>query len=462
MRWLLIALVTLCTSTPGAWRGVQADSDNRQRVVATLEHLMATGEPHHTSHDAGEWLQAEVDRAFARNDVEVMRLAQRAAAPIVAEIAMPVSASGEPVALTFRTRPVLAVKPAVAYRADVRVSVDGGEAVRLGTLDPDQEKTFADKLPAAALGAGQHHLRITAYLTFPAGSGLPPETRPLPDVVYARYDRESTTAEDSSSFIASAPAISARQLDTALPPVPLEAWLEELARRHGGKYDATQWRSSYCDARTAEAGKPASGREICAVIDFALPGAIVRMWIRTGRIEGTGTGVKWLKEAPAFQGMMVGGLMFQSLASLPDLLASPRETWPSGDVEVAPEDMTITTGDGLVRLSATVRNAGPGPLYGVLLTAGISTGHDRGSERRLVFDLPANGSKTVDVELPLLSRYAVIMVQAMQLGEHAPYDTWTPDPTPDNSVAFRIVNPGNAPRAYAHSIKAMCGPCRGF
>ena len=61
------------------------------------------------------------------------------------------------------------------------------------------------------------------------------------------------------------------------------------------------------------------------------------------------------------------------------------------------------------------------------------------------------------------ARYATVVIQAMQLGEHAPHESWTPDPTPENSVAFRIVNPRAAPVGYADWIRSQCGHiCRGF
>jgi hypothetical protein len=40
---------------------------DRAKVVAALERLIVTGEPRHTDHDEGQWLQREVDAAFARS-----------------------------------------------------------------------------------------------------------------------------------------------------------------------------------------------------------------------------------------------------------------------------------------------------------------------------------------------------------------------------------------------------------
>jgi hypothetical protein len=193
-------------------------------------------------------------------------------------------------------------------------------------------------------------------------------------------------------------------------------------------------------------------------------GAIGRVWIRTGRVEVSDGAVRWLAEPPVFEGMRLGGMEFTMLASLPDLLSSARETWPAGDVAIAAEDMSVHMADGKVQLTATVRNIGPEPLHGVSLLVTAGTGQEqRVTPRVLVIDLPANGSETIETELPLTARYGVVVVQAMQIGEHAPHESWAPDPTPENAVAFRIVNPRLAPRGYAEWIRRQCGPpCLGY
>lgn len=460
---LLATLLVLLTSVPVAGQ-VVTDRSGRERVIAALERLIATGEPRHTSHDDGQWLQSEVDLAFARGDVEIIRLAQRAAAPIVARVTMPASATTSSVPLTFWTRPVLAVRPEIPYRAAIWISVDGDEPVQLGTLTPNLETGLNPQLPEAATRAGLHHIRVTARVTFPAASGLPPETRVLPDIVYARYDPDAATPGDARLFVTMAAAAPARQLDTNLPEVAFSAWLQGEVVRHGGKFDPEYWRTTYCEERIRESGVPPSGPEICAVIDFMANGAIGRIWIRTGRVEVSDGDVRWLAEPPAFEGMRLGGVNFGSLASVPALLSSPRETWPSGDVAVAAEEMSVRAADGKVRLTAVVRNIGTEPLHGVSLFVNFATGQEqRVTPRMLVIDLGANGSETIETELPMTAPYGVVVIHAMQLGEHTPHESLTPDPTPENSVAFRIVNPRLAPRGYADWLKRQCGPpCRGY
>ena len=116
-----------------------------------------------------------------------------------------------------------------------------------------------------------------------------------------------------------------------------------------------------------------------------------------------------------------------------------------------------------VRLNRIVRNNGSQPLPGVAVVVGSGTGRERGINRQLVVDLPAFSSKTIDVELPLLNRYGTVFLQALQIGgEHGPFESWSPDPTPEDSVAFRIVNPRQAPRGYLEWVRKQCVPCRGF
>jgi hypothetical protein len=461
MRLVLAVLITLISWGSLAAQPVRAD---RARVIAALERLRETGEPRHASHDEGEWLQDEVDRAFAVNDAAIMRLAQRAAAPIVAHVSAPASATNKPLQLTILTHTVLQLRTALDYDAELWASVDGAEPVRLGALAPGQQADFDTPLPVAAKIAGLHHLRISARVTFQGSSGLATEMRQLPDIVYARYDPDANSVNDARLFISLAAAVSARRLDGSLPRVPFESWLFDVVTSHGGQFNASQWRTAYCEERVVEGALKPLGRAICAVTDFMAAGAIGTVWIRTGRLEGAGADVRWLAERPVFEGMRLGGVEFESLASLRELLSTPRDAWPSGDVSVAPEEMTVSVNRGTVHLNAIVRNNGSQPLLGVALLAGITTGRERGVNRQLVIDLPPHGSKRIDVDFPLLNRYGTVFLQALQLGaEHAPFESWSPDPTPEDSVGFRIVNPQQAPRGYTDWVKKQCGPpCRGF
>ncbi len=65
--------------------------------------------------------------------------------------------------------------------------------------------------------------------------------------------------------------------------------------------------------------------------------------------------------------------------------------------------------------------------------------------------------------MPFSAPYGVVVVHVMQFSEHTPHDSGSPDPTPDDAVAFRIISPQHAPKGFAASLVAQCGPiCRGF
>ena len=459
MRSVLAIAIALISSSPLAAQLIPAD---RTRVIEALERLLETGEPRHASHDEGEWLQGEVDRAFAVNDVEIMRLAQRAAAPVVARVSAPASATNEPLQLTIVTYTVLQLKTPVHPDVELWASVDGDDQVRLGALALDRGESFDTLLPVSATRAGLHHLRITARITFHGRSGLATEVRQLPDIVYARYDPGAKAGIDARLFISQAATVSARRLDASLPPVRFESWLSRIVTSRGGEFDRGQWRTAYCEDRILEAGGNPSGRAICAVAEFIAMGAKGSIWIRTGRLEGTGADVRWLAERPVFEGMRLREREFESLAPLPALVSTPPDEWPSGDVSVAPEEMAISVNRGTVHLSAIVRNKGSQALRGVAISVSIGTGTERGLTRQLVIDLAPFGSKTIDLELPLVDRYAAVVLLTLQGTEHAPFESWAPDPTPEDSVAFRVVNLPQAPRGYVEWVKKQCGPCRGF
>jgi hypothetical protein len=460
MRLVLAVLITLIASGSSGAQPVLAD---RPRVIAVLEQLLETGEPRHASHDQGEWLQGEVDRAFAVNDVEIMRLAQRAAAPIVARVDTPASAIDRPLQLTISTDRVLQLRTPPDYSAELWATADDYGPFRLGALGPDRRGVFDARLPVAAHGAGLHHLRIEARVTFRGRRPLPPEIRQLPDILYARYDPAAKSGIDAHVFISQAAAVSAQRLDGSLPAIAFESWLSSVITSRAGEFNAGDWRTTYCEERVGEGAVKPLGRAICAVADFVAMGAKGTIWIRTGRLDSTDADVRWHAERPVFQGMRLRGREYESLASLPGLLSTPADDWPSGDVSVAPEEMTISVNREAVRLNAIVRNNGSQPLLRVRLVAGFGTGRERGIIHQLVVDIPPHGSKDIEVEFPLVSRYGVVVLQALQIGgEHGPFESWSPDPTPEDSVAFRIVNPRQAPRDYVDWARKQCRPCRGF
>lgn len=82
----IACLAAACTLT--AFEAARAQTPHpepqRKALIRALEALIATGEPGHTTHDAGEWLQLAVDDAIRRGDTDVERIAIRAASPLTA------------------------------------------------------------------------------------------------------------------------------------------------------------------------------------------------------------------------------------------------------------------------------------------------------------------------------------------------------------------------------------------
>lgn len=86
-----------------------------------------------------------------------------------------------------------------------------------------------------------------------------------------------------------------------------------------------------------------------------------------------------------------------------------------------------------------------------------------GSTAPTIVDVPPRGSIEIRTRLPFTAPYGFVVIHAMQISEHGPHDSWQPDPTPEDAVAFRVINPELAPKDYVASLVAMCGyPCRGY
>jgi len=85
----------------------------------------------------------------------------------------------------------------------------------------------------------------------------------------------------------------------------------------------------------------------------------------------------------------------------------------------------------------------------------------RGTTRRFVVDVPAQSSVEVVLDAVFPQGFGIVMANARQVSEYAPYDTWRPDPTPENACAVRFVNPRTAPPGYFESLGDAAGPCPG-
>jgi hypothetical protein len=469
MRLVLIVNLMLLSAAPLRAQGTQPSESTRGRVIAALNKLMFTGEPRHTSHDEGQWLQTEVSAAVARGDAEITRHAQRAATPLIASVRTPVSIFGFDPPLTIEMPPVLTLPTPVAYRADLFASVDGGELVPAGTVSSAKMHGGLDwSLLQSAKKPGLHHIRLRARIIYDR-STLSSETRDLPEIVYAIYDPEAEPRFDARFYISSAKGVSARRLDAALPDVPFATWLHDVVAPYSDKKAVEEpWRISYCDELSVEGGLPPRRRDLCTVAYFTLKGGWGEIWLRTGRIELTDREVRWLAEGPTVEAIRLREPdcreVSDGLSALPDLLAAGPSSWSHADLSVAPEDITVTRSATSVHIAAVIRNSGNANTHGAEIMIGaVTSAADRGINRSFVVDVPRGGTAEIKLSLPFSAPYGAVLVQVMQISEHTPHDSWSPDPTPDDTVAFRIISPQHAPKEFAASLVEQCGPiCRGF
>ena len=469
MRWIAALLAALALSIPDLPQA-PAEPTDRARVIAALERLIATGEPRHNSHDDGQWLQEEVDRAFAQNDAELLRLAKRAAQPLVVSLSSVISSTRSLPWLSVQTLPVLAVRGGGQYRADLVVSVDGGEAVRLAMPPAGSNGGIIDELlPRQASIPGRHTLRFTAQLTF-ADQTLGVETRELPEVVYGIYQADSVDAASVRSFIDAARNANVRELDSSLPDAPFGAWLEAVAKSApNADFEPAHdyvWEVRYCDERLGEERAYSAVGDLCAVALFAVAdghNGIGQIWIRTGRIERVEGNIRWSAAAPSVEAIQLRTTDLGRLSELAPMLALPASSWPAPDISVLPEEILLRREGDVVHAQAIVRNSGPAAAHDVQIHLTASKDGVKRSSRTFIRAVPAKGFIEVTADLETREPYGEVMLHALQISEHVRRERWTPDPTPDDEAAFRVFGTDLAPRGYALKLRDMCGyGCRGF
>lgn len=464
------SVVAVATLTSSAAAQETQTATERARTIAALERLMLTGDPLHTDHGSGIWLQAAVEQAFARNDREIVRLAQRAARPLLAHITSPVSSTSDLPTFEVRRPEVLELPRPVTYTAEIYVSIDGHDMFRVGTA-PDAASMIGVIFPDYARVPGLHHVRVQARLAYKGVTAVPPpEIRTLPEVTYALYDPARNDQFDASVFIRSPGAVRANRFSEALPNEAFSIWLNAVLARHATKPPEVAWLGRYCDERTLEPGALPRTRNICSVAHFMVQGTIGQIWMRTGRVELTETEVKWLAEPPTFQGLRLHHSFeteFDDLSALPWLLENDPQQWPYPDVSVAPEDIQVSlarTRDGpQVDVSAIVRNNGLADVRGVEVYVSASVHGKDGPTESVIVDVPRRGHVEIKRRWPFSAPYGTVLVHAMQVSKHTPIGSWHADLTPEDAVAFRIVNPESAPKDYAAGMRAQCAPvCRGY
>jgi hypothetical protein len=476
LQMLIVFLFVGVIAVPDAEATDRSANVDRQALIATLERMIVTGEPHHSSHDGGELVQRAVEAALTEPDEELELLATRAAALLSAQVFRPVLAASEMVPLSIAARVALKLPHPVHYRAEVSVSVDGGEMVRLGYVDSEQETVdLASALPWTARQAGAHHLRLRALITFQAldGRSVPdPEHRDLPELVYAVYDPRQEPAADARVFQFSPAGMSAQHLDNRLPDMPFALWINSVLISRGGEpIDEYNWRIAFCDERTREPHLQYRRLDVCSVFHFQLAGTLGQIWIRTGRVELTDTSMQWLAGPPAFEAirfMYSASSESYELSHLENLLDTTPDLWPVPDPSIAPRDIVIAPNrrrPNTARMSATIRNNGDADLYGLYVQVFAGDFDEPSTIRHFLRDIPRRGEVTIEVDVAYPRGYGIAVVQLMpSLTEYSPWITSGPDdPTTDDNSAFRAINPQRAPAGYVAAIKRRCGDkCRGY
>jgi hypothetical protein len=448
------------------------DAD-RRALIAALESLIATGEPRHTTHDAGQQLQLGVDEAIARGDKEIERLAIRAASPLSASVSRPVSSTRELPSLGFDASSVLRVKNPVPYTAQVYASVDNGEFVmaRVVRSGKSEGARIDVLLPPPAATPGFHVVQLKASLTYSgydqSGTALSwTEARTLSPVFYGLHDPTAESSAQMRALIFGPASTPVRELDPLLGDEPFAAWLSGvLSTRRIQKDSGPDWLSQYCDERTGEAGLRPAARAICAVVYFQSRSEIGQIWFRTAELRETERGLEWtILSPPRFEGFVIRESAQQSrqLSLLPTLLDAGPQMRPVGDVSISPSDIIVSPESfqpgSLIDVTVTVRNAGDGDLHKTLVL--VAFGSDpaaRGTTRQFVVDIAARGSTELKMQAAFPAGYGFVMAHAMQISEHSPHDTWTPDPTPEDACAFRVVNARLGPPKYAEALLGAAG-----
>jgi hypothetical protein len=185
-------------------------------------------------------------------------------------------------------------------------------------------------------------------------------------------------------------------------------------------------------------------------------------------VQMTDAGVKWERTTtPRFEGFVILESAPESgrLSLLPGVLDTDPALRPVGDVAIGPDDIVVTPSDPKAgapfAVTITVRNQGSGDLFKVAVTVALATNPTtKGTSREFVVDVPAQSSTDITFEAALPEGYGALLAHAMQLSEHSPHESATPDPTPEDACAFVIVNRRAAPPRYLESIVNASG-CRG-
>jgi hypothetical protein len=448
-----------------------AQVDDRHGLAAALESMIATGQPRHTTHDQGEWLQLAVDAAIARGDQEIERLAARAASPLTAWVTRPVSSTADLPGIEFNAQDALRVPRPVPYTARIAASVDNAAFVLLkATVESGKSwSKRIDVLPGPATAPGFHVVRLRAQLRFGNGTAGWTEARTLPPVYYAIYAASGEPTAAIRALVYSPASTAVREFDPLLGDESFAIWLSDvLSPRRQKAESGPYWLSQYCDERTGEAGITTAPTAVCSVVSFALGRDVGQIWFRTAEIQETDQGMEWVPISPAhFEAVMLKDAAQQArLSSLPSLLDARPASRPVGDVAIVPNDIVLSPAapipGAFAATTVTVHNIGSGDLHKVLvnITFGVDPAK-RGAARQFVVDIPAQQSVDLKLDVAFPNGYGFVMAHALQLTEHSPSGDGVSDPTPVNACALRVVNAHLASATYLETLLEEAGGCNG-
>jgi hypothetical protein len=192
-------------------------------------------------------------------------------------------------------------------------------------------------------------------------------------------------------------------------------------------------------------------------------GDLVELWFRTADVLDNEGRVEWVPLAvPRFEGMTVSHVPeTRGLAALPSLLDTPAAFRAVGDISILPDQIVYTPSKsgGPADVTVTVRNIGQQDMHkvSVMVVWGVDP-NAQATTRNFVVDVPAQQTAELKVQVRFPGGYGFIMAHAMSATEHSPFGTWTPDPTPDDDCAFRVINAELAPYQLKEALRDASGP----
>jgi hypothetical protein len=269
--------------------------------------------------------------------------------------------------------------------------------------------------------------------------------------------------------------VSASQFDRLLPDIPFWYWLNSILVKHGSEpLHELQWNAVFCDERTREPEAVKRRLDICAMIIFQVGTIVGGVWIRTGRVDFSNAEmVQWFATPPTFEAVRFlnsESTDIHELSMLDGLLETSPESWPAPEVSIAPQDIVIapiSTARNAARVTATIRNTGGADAHGVFVEMIGGDYENPATSRHFVVNIPRHGAAQLHVDVAYPRGYGLMFVHVFPgLTDHAAFGTWRDDPVPENNIAFRVINPAQAPKALLARLRAeLCGSgreCRGY